>query len=111
MVNLFTTKDTRLYNGKKMVSSISSAGILFSYTLKNETRTSSNAMCSCPVDQLFLTLCDPMGYSPPGSFVHRISQARILEWVAISSSRVLPDPGIKVMSLAISCIGRQILYH
>ena len=36
---------------------------------------------SCP------TLCDPMDRSPPGSSVHRISQARILEWVAISSSR------------------------
>ena len=31
--------------------------------------------------------CDPMDCSPPGSSVHRISQARILEWVAISSSR------------------------
>ena len=33
---------------------------------------------SCP------TLCDPMDYSPPGFSVHGISQARILEWVAIS---------------------------
>ena len=32
-------------------------------------------------------LCNPMGCSPPGSSVHRISQARILEWVAISFSR------------------------
>ena len=31
--------------------------------------------------------CDPMEYSPPGSSVHGISQARILEWLAISSSR------------------------
>ena len=31
--------------------------------------------------------CDPMDYSPPGSSVHRISPARILEWVAISFSR------------------------
>ena len=33
------------------------------------------------------TLCDPKDCSPPGSFVHGISQARILEWVAISFSR------------------------
>ena len=33
------------------------------------------------------TLCDPMDYSPPGSSVHGIFQARILEWVAISFSR------------------------
>ena len=35
---------------------------------------------SCP------TLCDPVDCSPPGSSVHGILQARILEWVAISSS-------------------------
>ena len=33
------------------------------------------------------TLCDPMDCSPPGSSVHGILQARILEWVAISFSR------------------------
>ena len=33
------------------------------------------------------TLCDPMGYSLPGSSVHGIFQARVLEWVAISFSR------------------------
>ena len=38
--------------------------------------------------------------SPPGSSVHGISQARILEWVAITLSGDLPDPGIKPMSLA-----------
>ena len=36
---------------------------------------------SCP------TLCDPMDCSPPGSSVHGVPQARILEWVAISSSK------------------------
>ena len=35
-----------------------------------------------------LTLCDPMDSRPPGSSVHRILQARILEWVAISFSKV-----------------------
>ena len=33
--------------------------------------------------------------SPPGSSIHEILQARILEWVAISFSRGLPDPGIE----------------
>ena len=37
--------------------------------------------------QLCLTLWDPMDYSPPGSYVHQILQARILDWVAMSSSR------------------------
>ena len=39
------------------------------------------------VAQLCLTLCDPMDYSPPGSSIHGIFQARVLEWVAISFSR------------------------
>ena len=47
---------------------------------------------SCP------TLYDPMDNSPPGSSVHGILQARILEWVAMPSSRDLPDPGIKPTS-------------
>ena len=39
------------------------------------------------VTQLCLTLFDPMDCSPPGSSVHGILQARILEWVAIPFSR------------------------
>ena len=41
----------------------------------------------CLVTQSCPTLCDPMDCSPPGSSVHGIFQARILEWVAISFSR------------------------
>ena len=41
--------------------------------------------------QLHLTLCDPMDYSLAGSIVRGILQARILEWVAISFSRSLPN--------------------
>ena len=50
--------------------------------------------------QLHLTLFDLKDCSLPGSFVHVIFQARILEWVAISFSRDLPDPSIKPASLA-----------
>ena len=39
------------------------------------------------VTQSCLTLCDPMDFSLPGSFVHGILQVRILEWVAIPFSR------------------------
>ena len=39
------------------------------------------------VSQSCLTLCDPMDCSPPDFSVHRILQARILEWVAVSFSR------------------------
>ena len=43
--------------------------------------------CVCARAQSCPTLCDPMDYSPSGSSVHGILQARILEWVAISFSR------------------------
>ena len=39
-----------------------------------------------------LTLCNPMDYSPPGSSIHGILQARILEWVAMPSSRGSSQP-------------------
>ena len=51
---------------------------------------------------------NPMDCSPPGSFIHGISQARILKWVSISFSR-----GSSQLRdwTCVSCIGRQILYH
>ena len=42
--------------------------------------------------QSYLTHCDLMDHSPPGSFVHRILQARILEWVAMTSSTGSSQP-------------------
>ena len=57
--------------------------------------------------QLCLTLRDPMDCSPSGSSVHGIFQARILEWVAISSSRGSSQPRIQTQIL--HC--KQILYH
>ena len=60
------------------------------------------------VAQSCLTLCDPMDCSPPGSFIHGILQARILEWVAISLPQEIfltqgLNPGL------LHC--RQTLYH
>ena len=49
--------------------------------------------------QLCLTLCNPIYCSLPGSSVHGIFQARILQWVAMPSSRDLPDPGTELTSL------------
>ena len=46
-----------------------------------------NSISPVLVTQSSPTLCNPMDYSSPGSFVHRIVQATILEWVAISFSR------------------------
>ena len=44
------------------------------------------------VTQSYLTLCDSMDYSPPGSSVHGILQTRILEWVVIPSSKGSSQP-------------------
>ena len=44
---------------------------------------SKKSICSCLVAKLRPILCNPMDRSPPGSSVHRISQARIQERVAI----------------------------
>ena len=48
-----------------------------------------------PLPKEINILCDPMDYSLPGSSVHEILQARLLEWVAIPFSRNIPNPGIK----------------
>ena len=48
---------------------------------KHSAHTHTEVAQSCP------TLCDPMDCSPPGSSVHGIFQAWILEWVAVSFSR------------------------
>ena len=54
----------------------------------------------CSVTQLFPTLCSPMDCSPLGSSVQGISQAKTLEWAAVSTPWDLPDPGIEPVSLA-----------
>ena len=51
--------------------------------------------------QSCLTLCNPINCSPPGSSVHGILQAKILEWVAVSSTGDLPQPGIQPTSPAL----------
>ena len=66
-----------------------------------------NVMCVCVCAQLCPTLYDPMD-SLPGSPVHRIFHARILERVAVSSFRGFSQPRDWT---CISCIGQQILYH
>ena len=53
------------------------------------------------VVQLCLSLSDLMDCSPPGSSVHGILQARILEWLPFPSPGDLPDPGIEPRSPAL----------
>ena len=63
------------------------------------SKSSTNDTCKirvlcvlCLAAQSRLTVCDPMDCSPPDSSVHGILQARILEWVAMISSRGSSQP-------------------
>ena len=72
-------------------------------TLALESQCSlSEVAQSCP------TLCNSVDWGLPGSSIHEIFQARVLEWVAISFSRDLPDPGIEPGSLHYR---QTLLYH
>ena len=64
----------------------------------NTTCVHAKMLLSC------LTLCNPMDYSPPGSSVHAILQARILKWAAISSSRGFYWPKDRTQVSCGSCI-------
>ena len=55
---------------------------------------------ACVRAQLYLTFCDPMDSSLPGSSFPGISQARILDWVAFLFLEDFRQPGIKPMSPA-----------
>ena len=59
-----------------------------------------NSLQSC------LTLCSSMDHSLPGSSIHGIPQARILEWVAMPSSRGSSQPRDQTHISYVSCIGR-----
>ena len=67
-------------------------------------------ICPCvhSVAKTCLTLCDLNDCSLPGSSVHGILQTRILEWVAISSSRGSSRPRDRTCT---SSMGRHILFH
>ena len=72
---------------------------------------SSVCACVCSDALSCPTLCNPMDYAPPGSSIHGISQARILEWVVISFSRGSSRPRNRIWVSGVSCIGRRMLYH
>ena len=81
--------------------------------LKSENRF-NKLVPKCRVPACVLScvgLCDPMGCSVPGSSVHGILQARILEWVAISFSSGPSQPRDGTCVSYVSCLGRRILYY
>ena len=66
-------------------------------------------VCVCSVIQSCPTLCDPLDCSPPGSSVLGISQARILEWLAISFSRGSSQLRDQIRVFCIFCIAGDTL--
>ena len=82
---------------------------LFPFTLKNSHNRALHICCL--VTKLSPTLFNPMDYSPPGSSVHGIFQARILEWVAISCSRGIFSTQASNPVSGIACISRWVLCH
>ena len=82
-----------------------------SYTFGFSQQIFIEPLCMCAKSlQLCLTLCDPADCSLPGSSIHGILQARILESVAISSSRGSSQPRDQTCVCYVSCIDRQVLY-
>ena len=71
----------------------------------NLTRNKVLVAQSCP------TLCDPMDCSPPGSSVHGILQARILEWITMPSSRGSSWPRDWTHALLYLLHWQEVLYH
>ena len=72
---------------------------------------SSSCVRGCSDAQSHPTLCNSTDCSPPVSSVHGISQARILEWVAISSHRGSSWPRDWTWVSWVSCTGKRIFYH
>ena len=71
----------------KHICSISKDTCVCVRILRGNIKSLTSGAHKCSVVQSCPTLCDPLDCSPPDSSVHGILQARILEWVAISSSR------------------------
>ena len=65
-------------------------------------------MHECSITQWYLIISDPTDCSPSGPSAHGISQARILEWVAVSSSRASSQPRDPT---PISYTGRRIFFY
>ena len=97
-----------LYNTTIQKASILQHSAFFMVQLSHPHRATGKMLCVCA--QLSRTLCSSMDYSLPISSVCRIFQARTLERVAISYSRVSSLPRDQTRVSCISSIGGWILF-
>ena len=90
-----------------------SEGKLIKYRRKvNTSKDRNNLVCMCAnLLQLYPPLCDHTDHCSPGSSVHGILQARILEWIGMRSSRRSSWPRDWTRVSCVSCTGRWILYY
>ena len=92
--------EVRIMGGEVAVGRVGRRTLQFVYGESGSSVHIQNLWRACQVSQSCLTLYNLIDCSPPGSSVHGILQARILQWVAFSPPGDLPDPGIKLVSLA-----------
>ena len=80
--------------------------------IKEETQLLLVRLDACLLSPLVVSNpLQPMDCSPPGSSVHGMIPARILQWVAIASIRGSSQPRDQTHVSSNSCVSRQILYH
>ena len=101
-LNLLIIRFTEYFLSQVFLPSLTQSTNLFRnwrhLGLHDGERKESEVTQSCP------TPCDPMDCSPPGSSVHEIFQARVLEWGAISFSRGSSPPRDQTRISCVSCI-------
>ena len=107
LVLLLTTSHSKLFFSSQYLENLIAFLIpfpsLFAY---------SPALCvHAKLLQLCPTLCDPVDCCLPGSSVHGVFQARILEWVSMPSSKESSWPRDQTHITYVSCLGKQVLYH
>ena len=78
-----------------------------SYLFSAEDKELHQILCVCPVAWLCPILCNPLDNNPPGSAVHGSFQARILEWVVISSFKRSSQPRDWIDVSYVSCIAGE----
>ena len=93
--------------------------LVFSSRIQNEQYKLGSWSCEfiiclvvlCWVSSVISNSFNCINGSPPGSSVHGILQARILEWVVMPSARESLQPSDQTHVSCISCIDRSVLYH
>ena len=104
---MWTTFKIILDNNYKWTTAVKNyESLLYTCNLHNTLhQLYAKSLQSCPI------LCDPMNCSPPGSSVHGILQARIMEWIAISYSKGSSLPRDQTHLSYVFYIGRWVLNH